>query len=169
MLFDEKIRQEVFGNFPPETPIFSIEVSHKNKIRHQSVVLKNGLLQSQNYCLELSLEKIIQELEKGVLCPGLFLVFTILSFINGLSCFGSFEQVEYLANFRQRWLKSDFLEKEIVLYTNVSSLTSGRCIDEYANTVHPIDLLLGFEWEFPEDITFGKLMEPLLQRLGVTI
>jgi len=169
ILFNKKIRQKVFSNFPQEIPIFTIEVSHKNKIRHRSVVLKNCLLQSQNYHLELSPENLIQELQKGVLCPGLFLVFTVLSFINGLRCFGSFEQVEYLADFKQRWLKIDFLDKEIVNRANISSLTSGCCLDESGNAIYPIDLLLGFEWNFPEDITLGELMEPLLPRMGITI
>ena len=169
MFFNKKIRQRVFSNFPPDTPIFTVKVNQKNKIRHQSVILKNGLLQSQNYHLELSMEKIIQELEKGILCPGLFLVFTTLSFLNGLKCFGSFEQVEYLANFRLRWLKIDFLDKDIVRQANISSFTSGRCLDESKNVVYPIDLLLGFEWNFPEDVTMGELIEPLLSRIGIRI
>ncbi|GIT06604.1 MAG: hypothetical protein CM1200mP30_02340 [Pseudomonadota bacterium] len=45
--------------------------------------------------------------------PGLFvrdfsLGFTALSFINGFICFGSFEQVEYLAGFKQKWLNLIF-------------------------------------------------------------
>ena len=115
------------------------------------------------------LEKIIHGLEKGLLCPGLFLVFTVLSFINGLTCFGSFEQVEYLAEFKRRWIKIGFLEQELVRTVNITALTSGRCVDENETVVHPLDLLLGLEWSFPENITVGELMKPLLGRLGVAV
>jgi len=92
-----------------------------------------------------------------------------LSFINGLTCFGSFEQVEYLAEFKRRWLKLDLLEQEVVRTVNISALTSGRCVDEAQAVVHPLDLLLGLEWSFPENITVGELMKPLLGRLGAEV
>ncbi len=52
---------------------------------------------------------------------------------------------------------------------NISALTSGRCVDEAQTVVHPLDLLLGLEWSFPENITVGELMKPLLGRLGATV
>ena len=169
LLFERKIRESVFAEFPAETPLFTVEVLHKNKIRQEALIIQDEMLKSQNYQLELSQQKIIQELETGRLCPGLFLVFTSLSFINGLTCFGSFEQVEYLAEFKRRWLKLDLLEQEVVRTVNISALTSGRCVDEAQAVVHPLDLLLGLEWSFPENITVGELMKPLLGRLGAEV
>ena len=169
ILFDRKIRERVFAEFPADTPLFYVEVLHKNKTRQEKVIIQGEMLISQNYQLELSQQNIIHELETGRLCPGLFLVFTALSFINGLICFGSFEQVEYLAEFKRRWLKLDLLEEELVRTVNISALTSGRCVDEAVTVVHPLDLLLGLEWSFPENITVGELMKPLLGRLGVEV
>jgi len=169
LLFERKIRESVFAEFPAETPLFTVEVLHKNKIRQEALIIQDEMLKSQNYQLELSQQKIIHELETGRLCPGLFLVFTSLSFINGLTCFGSFEQVEYLAEFKRRWLKLDLLEQEVVRTVNISALTSGRCVDEAQAVVHPLDLLLGLEWSFPENITVGELMKPLLGRLGAEV
>ena len=169
LLFERKIRESVFAEFPAETPLFTVEVLHKNKIRQEAVIIQDEMLNSQNYQLELSQQEIIHELETGRLCPGLFLVFTSLSFINGLTCFGSFEQVEYLAEFKRRWLKLDLLEQEVVRTVNISALTSGRCVDEAQAVVHPLDLLLGLEWSFPENITVGELMKPLLGRLGAEV
>ena len=169
LLFERKIRESVFAEFPAETPLFTVEVLHKNKIRQESLIIQDEMLKSQNYQLELSQQKIIHELETGRLCPGLFLVFTSLSFINGLTCFGSFEQVEYLAEFKRRWLKLDLLEKEAVRTVNISALTSGRYVDEAQAVVHPLDLLLGLECSFPENITVGELMKPLLGRLGAEV
>lgn len=169
LFFNEKIRKHVFNIFSPKIPLFTVEVSLDNKIRHQSVFLGKGELKGQNYNLELSLENLLQELEKGILCPGLFLMFTSLSFLNGFNCFGSFEQVEYLSEFRERWLKTNLLDQDVVRLAKISSLTSGRCIDEFGNAVYPLDLLMGFEWNFPENINFGDLMTPLLPRMGVKI
>ena len=169
LLFDRKIRESVFAEFPAETSLFNVEVLHKNKIRQEALIIKGEILNSQNYHLELSQQKIIHELETGRLCPGLFLVFTALSFINGLICFGSFEQVEYLAEFKRNWLKVDFLDQEVVHTVNISALTSGRCVDAAETVVHPLDLLLGLEWSFPENITVGELMKPLLGRLVAAV
>ena len=169
LLFDRKIRERVLEEFPGETTFFTVEVIRKNKIRQEALIIKDEMLKSENYQIELSLEKIIHGLEKGLLCPGLFLVFTVLSFINGLTCFGSFEQVEYLAEFKRRWIKIGFLEQELVRTVNITALTSGRCVDENETVVHPLDLLLGLEWSFPENITVGELMKPLLGRLGVAV
>ncbi len=169
IFFNSKIREKILGFFPAELPFFSIEGIYKKKVRQQSVILKNGLLISQNYKLELSLEEIIRELEKGRLCPSLFLVFTTLSFLNGMICFGSFEQVEYLSDFKRRWLKSDLLDKEVVHSVNVSAFTSGLCQDESAQTIFPLDLILGLNWDFNNNITIGDLVKPLLPRMGVEI
>ena len=159
----------VFAEFPVDTTLFYVEVLHKNKIRQEKLIIQGEMLISQNYQLELSQQNIINGLETGRLCPGLFLVFTTLIFINGLICFGSFDQVEYLAEFKRKWLNLDLLEEELVRTVNISALTSGRCVDEAMTVVHPLDLLLGLEWKFPENITVGELMKPLLGRLGVAV
>jgi hypothetical protein len=61
------------------------------------------------------------------------------------------------------------LEQEVVRTVNISALASGRCVDEAQAVVHPLDLLLGLEWSFPENITVGELMKPLLGRLGAEV
>ena len=128
-------------------------------------MLNGDELLSHNYKLKLTQDNLINEIKSGALCPGLFLGFTTLSFINGLICFGSFEQVEYLAGFKQKWLKLDLLDKEIVHKSNTSAFTSGRCVDESGEGIHPLDLLLGMEMSFNENQTVGELMEPLIYRI----
>ena len=165
LFFDQKVRNSVFAVFPNDTPLFTVDVNYKNKMRQESVVLDGDELRSQNYNLKLTLENLINEIKTGSLCPGLFLGFTALSFINGFICFGSFEQIEYLAGFKQKWLKLDILDKEILHKSNTSAFTSGRCVDESGEGIHPLDLLLGMEMVFNENQTIGELMEPLLTRL----
>jgi hypothetical protein len=167
LMFDQKTRESVFSVFPAETTLFTVDVHHKNKLRQEPVVINGNYLNSQNYELKLTQENVIKEIKNGTLCPGLFLTFTALSFINGMICFGSFEQVEYLAEFKSNWLKIGLLDNEIVHSANTSAFTSGRCVDENSEGVHPLDLLLGLEWSFSENQTVGQLMKPLLSRLGV--
>tara|TARA_Y100001970_G_scaffold286511_1_gene408860 strand:+ start:504 stop:1805 length:1302 start_codon:yes stop_codon:yes gene_type:complete len=169
MLFDSKIREKILRIFSPELPFFSIEIFCNNKFRHQSVTIKDGVLWSQNYRLDISVENIIQELEKGVLCPSLFIVFTTLCFLNGLICFGSFKQVEYLTDFKKKWLKNNLLEKEFVDSVNVSALTSGLCLDHSGRKIFPLDLILGLDWNLDKNITIADFIKPLLPRMGVFI
>ena len=165
LFFDDAARDSVFAVFPSDTTFFTVDVKYKNKMRQESVVLIGNELHSQNYKLKLNQENLINEIKSGALCPGLFLGFTALSFINEFICFGSFEQVEYLAGFKQKWLKLDLLDNEIVHKSNTSAFTSGRCLDESGEGIHPLDLLLGMEIKFDENQTIGELMKPLLSRL----
>jgi hypothetical protein len=48
-LFEPTIRKTVLDEFSPETPLFTVEVHHKNKIRQETVVFKDDMLQSQNF------------------------------------------------------------------------------------------------------------------------
>ena len=165
LFFENTVHDSVFAVFPSDTPLFTVDVNYKNKMRQESVVLNGDELHSQNYKLKLTQKNLINEIKSGALCPGLFLGFTALSFINGFICFGSFEQVEYLAGFKQKWLKLDLLDNEIVHKSNTSAFTSGRCLDESGEGIHPLDLLLGMEMKFDENQTIGELMNPLLSRL----
>tara|TARA_B100001123_G_scaffold107070_1_gene124658 strand:+ start:165 stop:1460 length:1296 start_codon:yes stop_codon:yes gene_type:complete len=165
LFFDNAVRNSVFAVFPSDTPLFTVNVNYKNKIRQESVVLNGDKLHSQNYMLNLTQENLINEIKSGVLCPGLFLGFTALSFINEFICFGSFEQVEYLTGFKQKWLKLDLLDNEIVHKSNTSAFTSGRCVDESGEGIHPLDLVLGMEMKFNGNQTVGELIQPLLYRL----
>jgi len=165
LFFENAVRDSVFAVFPYNTPLFTVDVNHKNKIRQESVVLNGDELLSQNYRLKLTQENLINEIKSGALCPGLFLGFTALSFINGFICFGGFEQIEYLTGFKQKWLKLDLLDYDIVNKSNTSAFTSGRCVNESGEGIHPLDLLLGMEMKFNGNQTVGELMEPLLYRL----
>jgi len=165
LFFDHTVRNSVFDVFPNNTQLFTVDVNYKNKMRQESVVLNGNELLSQNYRLKLTQENLINEIKSGTLCPGLFLGFTALSFLNGFICFGSFEQVEYLAGFKQKWLKLDLLDYEIVHKSNTNAFTSGRCVDDSGEGIHPLDLLLGLEMRFNQNQTVGELMEPLLSRL----
>jgi len=165
LFFDNTVRNSVFALFPSDTPLFTVNVKYKNKMRQESVVVNGNELHSQNYRLKLTQENLINEIKSGTLCPGLFIGFTALSFVNGFVCFGSFEQVEYLAGFKQKWLKLNLLDNEIVHKSNTSAFTSGRCVDESGEGIYPLDILFGLGMRFNENRTVGELLGPLISRL----
>ena len=165
IFFHSKTRKEILRIFTSDIPFFSIVNFHNNKYRQEPVFIKNGVLTSRSYQIKLSSEKIILELQKGILCPGLFLVFTSLCFLNGMVCFGSFNQVEYLSDFKSKWQKIDLLEKELVNSVNASSFTSGLCIDDSFNKIFPLDLILGLNWKFNDNIKMGDFIKPLFPRI----
>ena len=165
LFFDDAVRNSIFSIFPSDTPLFTVNVNYNNKIRQELIILSGNELHSQNFRLKLTQENLINGIKSGILCPGLFLAFTALSFVNGFVCFGSFEQVEYLADFKQKWLKLDLLDSEIVRNSHTNAFTSGRCIDETGEGIHPLDVLFGLEMRFNENQTVGELIKPLLSRL----
>ena len=165
LFFDNAVRNSVFAVFPSDTPLFTVNVNNKNKMRQESVVLNGDELYSQNYRMKLTPENLINEIKSGALCPGLFIGFTAFSFVNGFVCFGSFEQVEYLADFKKKWMALDLLDNEIVHNSNTSAFTSGRCVDDSGEGIFPLDMLFGLEIKFNENQTVQELLEPLLSRL----
>lgn len=70
------------------------------------------------------LDALMRGLEEKKLCPGTFLVFTALSFLNEFQCFGSFVQVEYLTNFKNMWNELGLLPHDIS-HVRTDSLTTG--------------------------------------------
>ena len=69
----------------------------------------------------------------------------------------TFEQIEYLAGFKEKWLKLDLLDNEIIHKSNTGSFTSGRCVDKAGEGIHPLDILLGQEIKFNENLMSENL------------
>lgn len=115
--------------------------------------------------IPLTPEAIQDALKADRLCPGTFLTFMILSFLNGIKCLGSYGQVEYLEKYRQGWLQVGLLDESVVRTIPTNGLTSGRFLDAEGHPIFPLDVILGTPWEFPEKITLQELLDPLLPRL----
>lgn len=78
-------------------------------------------------------------LERDQICPAVFLLFFILRQINGIKCLGSFNQLEYLEQYRQRWQQ---LTIDWPLYLQAESghtLTTGRLVEQ-GGELWPLDL-----------------------------
>ncbi len=165
LFFDEQLRDQALTIFGKEIAWFSCPYVSKKKEKLDRVQIVDGKLQSRRFKKELTAEIILDGLQHHRWCPGVFLSFTVLSFLNGFRCFGSFEQVEYLARYRQQWKQLHLFESDQIDYAATDGLTTGRFYDSKGIPIFPLDLFLGREWEFPDSITLAEIVEPLMPRL----
>lgn len=113
-------------------------------------------------------EELIDDLENYILCPGIFLQFLVLRFINGIKCLGSFNQLEYLEDYRKRWQELDF-DFELKLEPDVDeSLTTGRLLDDSGTPIWPLDTLWNEKVIKTEEYSqkpMSFFWEPILKQL----
>ncbi|MGK5095154.1 hypothetical protein WDW89_24485 [Deltaproteobacteria bacterium TL4] len=164
-LSEERLRNAVFSKIGDPLPLFTRPVSQHQKIRLEPLFAKGSKLEGPTTLIEMNPESLTQSLDSEQLCPGLFLTFCILCFLNGLKCLGSFEQIEYLESFQEQLQSTTWLTPDQINRKNISALTTGRCVDETGQPLFPLDVLLGSFWEFPKGQTLGQLITPLLPRL----
>jgi hypothetical protein len=84
---------------------------------------------------------ILEALRRRTLCPGTFLEFAALAFLNDFSCLGGVDQLEYLSLYRRAWQADDALPPPCP--APLDRLTSGRFVDDDGRDVLPLDLLYG--------------------------
>ena len=163
--FEKPFQTKVLEAFGKNLPLFTTSHQEKGKEKWAVCTLRNCHLESPHMQLELTPPALQEALAHGKLCPGTFLTFTILSFINGFKCLGSFEQVEYLATFQEKWLSIGGLEEALLRQVPTDGLTTGRWVDEEGVPIFPLDGVLGTPWRFPEGLCLQDLLEPLLPQL----
>ena len=115
-----------------------------------------------------SIDKLYQLLSDDHICPGVFIVFLVLKFLNGIRCLGSFNQIEYLENYRKTWQQLDLNWKLDLSDDIMNSLTSGRLLVDN-RPVWPLDLFMKQEQLSIEEFSswkLGKLWEPIVNQLS---
>ena len=165
LFFEVPFRTRVLQEFGPEISFFTTSYWEKNKEKCTSVKIRSNCLESRRHQFALTPEALIEALKTKRLCPGTFLTFTILSFLNGFKCLGSFEQIEYMSRFQEKWSRTGFLDQETVRRVGTNGLSAGRFVDESGVPVFPLDIILGTPWHFPDDARMQDLIRPLTERL----
>ena len=168
ILLEEEWRNKVLSAFGSKIPFFSVNASKSNRSRLEPVICIDNQLNGTSFSCKLDEKTLMALIYDGTLCPGLFISFTILSFLNGITCLGSFEQIEYLSHYQQTWASLDLLNQDILSNVNTRALSCGRKVDVEGIPVYPLDLLLGCPVELPEHGSFGEWMFPLFPRLGLS-
>ncbi|MBF0280552.1 MAG: hypothetical protein HQM13_22335 [SAR324 cluster bacterium] len=165
LFFDDPLQKRVLQEFGPDVPFFTAPLIKKNKVKWETLTIEKKILKGSHQQIPLTPEAIVDALGKGKVCPGIFLTFTVLSFLNGFKCLGSFEQIEYLTQFKEKWQRLGLLDQQTIENVKTDGLTTGRFLDEGGMPVFPLDVILGTEWRVDEKSRMQDLIEPLLPRL----
>ena len=167
VLLKPEKRSQALDFFGPETSFFSFNTNLGNRIRLKSVNFQENSLKETQGNFEMNEEKLLQMLKERTFCPTLFICFTVLVFLNGLNCMGSFEQVEYLKKFKINWNHLAFPGILPEHLQETKKLSCGRMISIEGNPIYPLDLILGTNPSFVEPPCLGRWLEPLFPRLGL--
>lgn len=139
LLFSADATQAVNRTFQ-SPPMFLRNYPGKKSIKVEGLLWQNqGTLGEKSGFQEYDREGLRGALQQQLLCPGVFLQFLVLRFLNGIKCLGSFYQTEYLADFRNRWLSLDLNWNLDLKPETGNSLTTGRLLTN-DQEIWPLDL-----------------------------
>ncbi len=170
-LFSNEMNQRIIDEFS-DPVFFQGSYSGKKSQKVEGFQWRPNLLKGGRFGeVATDRERLIEMLSGHELCPGVFLQFLILHFINGLRCLGSFNQIEYLEDFRLKWKQFgsswDFhLDQDCR-----SSLSTGRLIDKKGE-IWPFDLALkGETLDLNDYLTkpMSHFWEPIASQLTANV
>jgi hypothetical protein len=140
ILFSENVTQAINRVF--QSPqLFLGNYPGKKSVKVESLVWQNnGTYGQKSGFHEYDRKSLRVALQQQIICPGVFLQFLVLRFINGIKCLGSFYQAEYLADFRKRWSTLDLGWNLHLDPDEGNSLTTGRMV-MYGQEIWPLDLV----------------------------
>ncbi len=113
LLFDEEVRVLFNKNFGEAIHLFYSEYDSKKYIKQESLFFDGYTLKGNHTQIRLQPDELRKELENLTLCPAPIIVFTILTFINDCKCLGSFMQIEYLSDFKEKWIQTKLFHSSI--------------------------------------------------------
>jgi len=112
-------------------------------------------------------QDLIESLSKFEFCPGLFLTFFALRFLNGIRCLGSFNQIEYLEDYREKWSALN-LDWPLDLKSDpMNSLTTGRLMID-GKFLWPLDLAMKgqtLDLQMFANLPMHSFWEPIARKL----
>jgi len=114
--------------------------------------------------IQWDLATIRSRLKDQKLCPGLFLTYLVVCFINGFQCLGGYNQVEYLKSFKVFISTIELFSQYSPDRAPTSSLTVGRILDEHGVGVYPLDIVFGKKVIFEPQVSFGEFSTPTVIR-----
>ncbi|MCP4750325.1 MAG: hypothetical protein GY866_05505 [Proteobacteria bacterium] len=128
---------------------------------------ENGLFSAKTGFRNYTRQELLKAVDNERLCPGLFLVFFILRFINGIRCLGSFNQIEYLEDYRVKWQELN-LNWGLDLKPDYGRmLTTGRLIVD-GRPQWPLDMAIKEQYLNVDDFSglkMRQLWEPIVNQL----
>lgn len=160
MFFDAESHELILKHFSTSEHFFYDTHMFGSKEKSVHTYIEQFLLKSSVRNEEITSEKLQQLLKDTKLCPGIFLGFTVLAFINGFQCFGSFKQVHYLTDYKEKWLNLGWFTHPIADIPT-GSLTTGGHPDEAMRSITPIDIALCTKWNLDQKLTIENILLPI--------
>ncbi len=125
LLFNKEVQEEFFRYFGDNTHFFYSTYTSKKYHKQESLYIDGYCLDAEHTRIKLTPKNLKEKLENGTLCPATILTFTVLSFLNGFQCLGSFAQVEYLTKFKENYKKMREITFPDLESIPTTSLTTG--------------------------------------------
>lgn len=141
LFYDPSISDAVNESFDEPTLFLG---SYKGKKSFKIESLKwdsQGTLGIKSGVISYRPEELAKALSEKRLCPGIFLQFLVLRFINGIHCLGSFNQLDYLESYRLGWEKLKTGWNLDLAADYETTLTTGRIVLE-EGALWPLDLAM---------------------------
>ncbi len=140
LLFDEETTDR-FNRLFDQPSLFLGSYQSKKSMKIETLSWANsGTIGSKSSEQIYERESLAGVLREKKICPGIQLQFLVLRFINGIKCLGSFNQMEYLEEYRSKWNALNMpwglkLEEDEGI-----ALTTGRMIRE-GKAMWPLDMV----------------------------
>ncbi len=165
MFFDMNTHKKIMDVWSHNAHFFYDLVDSQNGKKQVHAYIDEFILKNKLESVEITPESLIKKLQEDRLCPGIFLGFTILSFLNGFQCFGSFKQTTYLTDYKNTWMNSKLLPFDITK-VRTDSLVTGASANEDDRYKTAIDIVLGSSWSgLSNDQKFNDILLPMQERL----
>ena len=169
LLFPKSKGGDLLGNFE-SAPHFLGSYQGKKSYKVNHLYWCEGrVFDSRKGDYSLSKTGLIEKIRDDLFCPGIFLLFFVVRFLNGIKCLGSFHQIEYLERFRKTWMELvDTVDFGLDLEPDYqNALTTGRLLRD-GEELYPLDLAINGESISLADYADKKMSffwRPLLKQL----
>lgn len=162
LLFNTHVRSKIASSIETEAIFYKTYQDQNGNTRQESIFLRDGGYYANKTTIDWTKQGIIDELQNGRLCPGLFLTYFIFKFINGVRCLGSFVAAEYLPVYKEKLLASGIMDNNLLKTIPTDNLTTGMLPDKEMEQVTAIDILLGTHWNPDTNMKYGELLTTLM-------
>lgn len=162
ILFNPAVRSKIASSIETEAIFYKTFQDKNGKTRQESIFLRDDGYHANKTTINWTKQGIIDELQNGRLCPGLFLTYFIFKFINGVRCLGSFVAAEYLPVYKEKLLASGIMDNHLLKTVPTDNLTTGMLPNKELEQITAIDILLGSAWEPDENMLYGELLTTLM-------
>jgi hypothetical protein len=152
-----------------DQPVLFLQSVQGKKSRKIDPLHRSGsvLIGRKKGAATVPIDTLVEALSKHQLCPALFILFFVLRYLNGIRCLGSFNQIEYLSDFRRLWEQLSTDWPLDLSQDEDNALTTGRCLAD-GHPLWPLDLALGDRIIDSADWTnrpMGHFWQPILDQL----